>query len=120
MITQKVINGLTYKILGYAIEVHKGLGPGLLERVYEKCMAHLLTENGFKVSRQQIVPIEFKDLQLDCDLRLDILVNDLIIVELKTVEFILIVPIFLRKGKKLLLLNISRIYLKDTNVAYCG
>lgn len=89
MVSQKYINDLTYKIIGCAIEVHKELGPGLLEIVYEKCLCHLLSENGFKVSRQQIVPINFRGLELDCDLRFDILVNDLIVVELKTVEFIL-------------------------------
>lgn len=86
MITQKYINELTYKIIGYAIEVHKELGPGLLESVYEKCLAHLLQLNGHDVKRQQIVPIEFRGLYLDADLRYDLLVDDLIIVELKTVD----------------------------------
>ena len=89
MITQKDINDLTYKIIGFAIEVHKELGPGLLESVYEKCLAHLLSINGYKVSRQQVVPVEFHGIFLDCDLKLDLLVNDLIVVELKTVESIL-------------------------------
>ncbi len=89
MTTQKEINDLSYQIIGCAIEVHKELGPGLLESVYEKCMAHLLKENGFEVNRQQNVPIEFKGLKLDCDLRLDLLINELIVVELKTVETIL-------------------------------
>jgi GxxExxY protein len=86
MITQKQINDLTYKIIGYAIEVHKELGPGLLESIYEKCLAHLLQLNGHEVSRQQVVPIEFHGLYLDCDLRYDLLVDNLIIVELKTVD----------------------------------
>ncbi len=89
MITQKEINDLTYKIIGFAIEVHKELGPGLLESVYEKCLEHLLNENGYKVNRQQKVPINFRGLEFDCNLRLDLLVNDLIVIELKTVEFIL-------------------------------
>jgi GxxExxY protein len=89
MNTQNEINDLTYKIIGFAIEVHKELGPGLLESVYEKCLSHLLTESGYKVSRQQKVPINFRGLELDSSLRLDLLVNDTIIVELKTVEFIL-------------------------------
>ena len=82
MITQKQINDLTYKIIGYAIEVHKELGLGLLESIYEKCLAHLLQLNGHVVLRQQVVPIEFKGLYLDCDLRYDLLVDNLIIVEL--------------------------------------
>jgi GxxExxY protein len=89
MITQKYINELTYKITGLAIEVHKELGPGLLESIYEKCLAHLLKQNGFEVSQQQIVPINFRGLNLNADLKLDLLVNNLIIVELKTVENIL-------------------------------
>ena len=89
MITQKNINDLTHEIIGCAIKVHKELGPGLLESVYEKCLAHLLIQNGMKVGRQQSVPIIFKGLELDCDLRFDLLVEDLIIVELKTVETIL-------------------------------
>ena len=86
MITQKQINELTYKIIGYAIEVHKELGPGLLESVYEKCLAHLLQLNGHEVKRQQVVPIEFRGLYLDVDLRYDLLVDELIVVELKTVD----------------------------------
>jgi GxxExxY protein len=89
MISQKEINDLSYNIIGAAIEVHKELGPGLLESVYEKCMAHLLIQQGFYVSRQKLVSINFRGMELDCDLRLDLLVNDLIIVELKTVESIL-------------------------------
>lgn len=84
--TQKEVNQLSYNIIGYAIEVHKELGPGLLESIYEKCLAHLLILNGYKVCRQQSVPLNFKGLELDCELRYDLLVNDLIVVELKTVE----------------------------------
>ncbi len=62
------------------------MGPGLLESIYEKCLAHLLIQNGYKVSRQQSVPLYFRGLEMDCELRYDLLVNDLIIIELKTVE----------------------------------
>ncbi len=89
MITQKKINDLTYKVIGYAIEVHKELGPGLLESVYEKCLTHLLQLNGHEVSRQQIVPVQFRGMQIDCDLRLDLLIDNLVIAELKTVETLL-------------------------------
>lgn len=88
-LTQNLINDITHKIIGCAIEVHKELGPGLLESVYEKCMFHLLVQNGLKVTNQQKIPIIFKGLELDCDLRFDLLVEDLVIVELKTVETIL-------------------------------
>ncbi|MFA5973305.1 MAG: GxxExxY protein [Lentimicrobiaceae bacterium] len=87
--TQKELDQLSYDIIGCAIEVHKELGPGLLESVYEKCLAHILKEKGFDIQRQQIVPLHFHGLELDCDLRFDLLVNDIIIVELKTVEIIL-------------------------------
>jgi len=89
MLTQKYINELTYKITGFAMEVHKELGPGLLESIYEKCLAHLLKQNGFEVIQQQKVPIKFRGLNLNSDLKLDLLVNNLIVVELKTVENIL-------------------------------
>jgi GxxExxY protein len=84
--TQKEINQLSYDIIGFAIEVHKELGPGLLESIYEKCLVHLLIQNGYKVTRQQSVPLNFRGLDLDCELRFDLMVNDSIIVELKTVE----------------------------------
>lgn len=90
MTTRKDVNLLSRAIIGYAIEVHKELGPGLLESIYEKCLAHLLTQNGYSVSKQQTIPLNFRGLNLDCELRFDLLVNDLIIVELKTVEKILV------------------------------
>jgi len=89
MTTQKEINLLSRAIIGYAIDVHKELGPGLLESIYEKCLAHLLIQNGYSISRQQVIPLDFRGLSLDCELRFDLLVNDLIIVELKTVEELL-------------------------------
>jgi GxxExxY protein len=89
MTTRKEINQLSRAIIGFAIEVHKEFGPGLLESVYEKCLSHLLILNGFKVDRQQTIPMNFRGLTLDCELRYDLLVNDQIIVELKTVEELL-------------------------------
>jgi len=87
--TQKYLNDLTYNIIGAAIEVHKELGPGLLESIYEKCLTHLLIENGFRLIQQQKVPVLFRGLYLDCDLRYDLLVEDLIVVEIKAVEELL-------------------------------
>jgi GxxExxY protein len=89
MTTQKEINQLSRTIIGYAIDVHKELGPGLLESIYEKCLAHLLIQNGYSIARQQVIPLNFRGLNLDCELRFDMLVNDLIIVELKTVDELL-------------------------------
>lgn len=88
-ITKKYVTQLSYDIVGCAIEVHKELGPGLLESVYEKCLMHELKTNGYEVQNQVLVPIHYKGLDLDADLKLDILVNDLVVIELKTVENIL-------------------------------
>jgi GxxExxY protein len=87
--TQARVNQLAYDIVGCAIEVHKHLGPGLLESIYEECFAEELTIAGFKVDRQINVPIAYKGRSLSSPLRLDLLVNDLIIIELKVVEKIL-------------------------------
>ncbi len=87
--TQKFINDLTYSIIGVAIEVHKELGPGLLEGIYEKCMRQLLQQKGFGVKSQLKVPIVFKGLYLESDLRLDMLVDDCINLEIKTVDYLL-------------------------------
>jgi len=88
-ITQKYIDFLTKEIIGCAIEIHKELDPGLLESAYEKCMVYLLRKKGYKVESQLNVPVMFHDLVIDKGYRLDLLVQDLIIVELKTIpEFI--------------------------------
>ena len=86
MLTQESINNLTYKIIGCAIEVHKELGPGLLESIYEKCLIHELKLNGFDVKNQISIPLFYKGIEMNCDLRLDILVDNLIVVELKAVD----------------------------------
>ena len=83
MITKRYIDELTYKIIGCAIEVHKHLGPGLLESIYEKCLVQELKFNGLHCESQQTIPVNYKGTILDCDLRYDILVENLIIVEVK-------------------------------------
>ena len=88
-VTQKYLDELTYKIIGCAIEVHKQLGPGLLESVYEKCLIYELGLKRLHCQSQQKVPINYKDLYLDADLRYDILVENLIILELKSTESII-------------------------------
>lgn len=80
------INQLTGKIIGAAIEVHKSLGPGLLESAYEECLCHELSLRRVSFHRQRPLPLEYKGKKLDCGYRLDILVEDTIIVELKAVE----------------------------------
>ncbi len=84
--TQESIDKLTYKIIGAAIEVHKILGPGLLESNYEKAMIFELNKLGLKTKTQQKIVIPYKDIFLDCELRYDILVEDLIVVENKAVK----------------------------------
>ncbi|OPZ12099.1 MAG: hypothetical protein BWZ06_01575 [Bacteroidetes bacterium ADurb.BinA261] len=84
--TKKEVTQLSYEIMGYAIEIHKELGPGLLESVYEKCLRYELVNNGYEVENQIIVPIRYGNMTIDADLRLDLLINDTIVVELKSVE----------------------------------
>ena len=79
-------NVLSEKIIGIAIEVHQTLGPGLLETTYESCMAYELGRNGIKFERQKELPVFYKGVQIDAGYRLDLLVGDLVIVELKSVE----------------------------------
>jgi GxxExxY protein len=87
--TQKKITTLSYEIVGCAIEVHKALGPGLLESVYEKCLKQDLKNKGYQVEQQLRVPIDYKGYSFDADLRLDLMVENCIIVEIKTVENLL-------------------------------
>ena len=87
--TKKEVTQMSYDIVGCAIKVHDELGPGLLESVYEKCLKFELESNGFRVKQQVKVPVSYRGLEMDVDLRLDLLVNSTIIIELKTVENIL-------------------------------
>ena len=86
MVTQKFVNNLAYQIVGAAIEVHREIGPGLLESIYEKLLRYELVSMGYKVEKQVSVPVLYKGASVECDLRLDLLVENLIIVELKAVE----------------------------------
>ena len=87
--TKKMITKLSYEIMGCAIEVHKELGPGLLESIYEKCLTYELRNKGYKVGNQVTVPIIYKEISLVSNVRLDLLVNDTIVVEIKSVEHLL-------------------------------
>ena len=84
--TQKDIDALGYEIIGCAIEIHKELGPGLLESAYEKCMIYLLQQKGYFVESQKLVPIVFRDLVVEDAYRLDLLIENRIIVEIKAVK----------------------------------
>ncbi len=77
---------LSNLIIGAAIEVHRALGPGLLESAYEECLAYELQLRNIAFGRQVPLPVVYKGVRLDCGYRLDLLVEDLVIVELKTVD----------------------------------
>jgi GxxExxY protein len=77
---------LTSAIIGAAIEVHRALGPGLLESAYEECLCHELTLRGIRFRRQVDLPIVYKGVHLDCGYRIDLLIEEAVIVELKCVE----------------------------------
>lgn len=91
-ITRTAINHIIYQTVGCAIEVHRQLGPGLLEKVYEKCLKYELEYKGLKVIQQQVIPVAYKGILLDAELRYDLLVEDWVVVEIKAVE--IMHPIF--------------------------
>jgi GxxExxY protein len=86
MITQKLINDISYQIVGCAIEVHKQLGPGLLESVYQACIIEELIRNKVSFQSQIYLPVYYKGKDLGGQLKLDLLVENLIVVELKAVD----------------------------------
>jgi GxxExxY protein len=82
-------NQITELIIGAAIEVHRALGPGLLESAYEECTWYEINQTGLRCRRQVPLPVVYKGVRLDCGYRIDLIVEDLVIVEFKTVENIL-------------------------------
>jgi GxxExxY protein len=113
-------NSVTERIIRCAIEVHKELGPGLMESVYEVCLKKVLIDDGLDVKSQLVLPVHFKGELLDKAFVLDLLVEDEIILELKSLEIILPVPeaqlvTYLKlSGKKLgLLINFNVVLLKE-------
>jgi GxxExxY protein len=83
------LNRITGSIIGAAIEVHRALGPGLLESAYEACLAFELVQAGLKIERQKPLPVVYRDVRLDCGYRLDLLVEGAVIVEIKAVDRLL-------------------------------
>ena len=83
------LNKLTEAIIGAAIAVHRELGPGLLESAYEACLEFELKERGYRVERQKELPVVYRGLKVDCGYRLDLLVEDAVILELKAVDSLL-------------------------------
>lgn len=114
------VNDITHEIIGAAIEVHKRLGPGLLESAYEECLTQELRIRNLRVERQVPVPVVYKNTKLECGYRIDLLVESRIVVELKSIENLApiheaIILTYLRlSGHKIgLLINFSVSVLKD-------
>jgi GxxExxY protein len=84
--TSRQFSALSNRIIGCAIEVHRHLGPGLLESTYQQCLAHELRINGIELEIEHPLPVVYKDIRLDCGYRIDLLVENEIILELKSVE----------------------------------
>ena len=77
MTTKKEVKDLIYKVIGAAIEVHKQMGPGLLESIYHKCLIHELTLRGLNFKSELVIPIEYKGISLESDLRCDLFIEDI-------------------------------------------
>lgn len=120
--TAQLVHGsaLTERIIGLAIKVHRHFGPGLLESVYETCLGHELVRDGLLVARQVALPLIYDGLRMDCGYRADVIVDETVILEIKSVEHI--VPLhesqmltYLRlSGCRIgLLMNFNCVTLKD-------
>jgi len=83
------LDGISHRIIGAAIEVHRHLGPGLLESAYQSCLAFELKQLGLKLEEQKPLPVVYKNVKLDCGYRLDLVVEDEIIIEIKAIEKLL-------------------------------
>ena len=114
------LNAITHGIIAAAIEVHRHLGPGLLESSYQECLCYELSRMGLSFAREVHLPLSYKGLRLDCSYRVDLLVEDIVLVELKSMEQLL--PIhsaqlltYLRASNKPvgLLINFNVLVLKD-------
>lgn len=120
MKSEKEFNSITERIIKCAIEVHRELGPGLMESVYEVCLRKVMIDDGLNVKSRVIIPVTFKGETLDKEFIIDLLVNDEIILELKSLEIILpvheaqLVTYLKLANKKLgLLINFNVVLLKD-------
>jgi GxxExxY protein len=84
--TEKVLFDLTERVIGAGLEVHRALGPGLLESAYQECLFHELVERGMNVERQISIPLSYKKVKIANAYRMDLVVNDVLVVEVKSVE----------------------------------
>jgi len=103
----KDLNDLSYKVIGLAYKVHSELGPGLLESTYETCLEYLLLEAGFNVERQKTLPIVFWDVKLKAGYRIDLVVENKLLLEIKAVESL--APVY--EAQLLTYLKLSKIKL---------
>lgn len=113
-------NEIANKIIGIAIEVHKALGPGLLESAYKECLFYKIKESGLWVEKEKSMPLIFEEVKLDCGYRIDLLVENKVVIELKSVEALHDVHLaqiltYLKLGnyKLGLLINFNVVLLKD-------
>jgi GxxExxY protein len=113
-------NELSEIIIGSAIKVHKALGPGLLESTYEECLNYELKKSGLKVDKQKALPLVYEEIKLDCGYRIDLMVENKVIIEVKSVEalndiFLAQVLTYLKLSncKLGLLINFNVLRLKD-------
>jgi GxxExxY protein len=111
---------LTHKIIGYAMDVHTKLGPGLLESTYKECLYYKITQSGFYVEKEKALPLIFEDVKLECGYRIDLLVDNQIVIEIKSVDALnkihmaqVLTYMKLGNYKIGLLLNFNVIHLKN-------
>ena len=113
-------NELATKVIGLAIEVHRALGPGLLESAYEECLYYKIISSGLRAEKQRAMPLVFEGVHLECGYRIDILVENLLVVEVKSVEAVHPIHLaqtltYLRLGdyKLALLINFNVEFLRE-------
>ena len=113
-------NEIANNVIGLAIEVHRSLGPGLLESAYKECLYYKIAKSGFLVEKEKSMPLVFEEIKLDCGYRIDLLVEKKMVIEVKSVEALNDIHMaqtlnYLKLGKyKLgLLINFNSIFLKD-------
>jgi len=113
-------NALSNKIIGLSIEVHNSLGPGLLEKTYKECLYYKIAKSGLKVEKEKPIPLVFEEVKLDCGYRIDLLVENSLVIEIKSVDSVNPVHLaqtltYLKLGnyKLGLLINFNVLRLKD-------
>jgi len=123
--TTREFSDLSHRVIGCAIEVHRHLGPGLLESTYQHCLAHELHANHIAFKMEHPLPVVYKGTRLDCGYRLDFLVEDSLILELKAVDMVhnihkaqLLTYMKLAEIKHGLLLNFNVVRLKDGLISF--